>query len=89
MRPPSSFMPSIRLEEPSLNDPVYLEEILSEGAWKDWRALYRFVADKPFGSVACALEKVCASVDIYGAVELWSGILRSLRGGADETEKNN
>lgn len=88
-RPSSHFMPSVRLENPSLDNPVYLEEMLSEGAWRDWHILYRCVANEPFGDTACALEKVCSSTKIYGATALWLGILRSLQGGAYEATETH
>lgn len=78
------LMPSVRLEKPSFHDPVYLEEILSEGALPEWRELYRQIADHPFGETARTLEKVVASVKIYGATRLWQSLLKNLQGGLDD-----
>ncbi|MBI4125306.1 MAG: hypothetical protein HY466_05195 [Deltaproteobacteria bacterium] len=73
---------SIRLEKPAWDDPVFLEEVLDEGALSNWRELYRQVADRPFGEVAQALEKVLSSAAIYGATPLWRGLLKNLQGGS-------
>lgn len=77
----SFSMPSVRLDQARWEDPVYLEEILEEGELEDWRVLYRHVAEHPFGEIAGALEKVVRSVEIYGATNLWRGLLNNLRGG--------
>ncbi len=74
-------LPSIRLENADINDPVYLEELFSEGTLADWKDIYRIVSDRPFGETASAVEKVCSSVRIYGITKLWQGILRTVRGG--------
>src|SRR3989338_627476 len=58
-------MSSVRLETPSWNDPVYLEEILSEGSLREWRQLYRRIGDHPFGETTSALGRVLNSVEIY------------------------
>lgn len=73
-------MPSVRLKESLWKYPVYLEEVLSHGRLRDWKDLRRMIADRPFGAEAIALEKVLYSVDIYGTVSLWKGILGHLRG---------
>ena len=82
-KPVLQKMESIRLEKPSLEDPVYLEEILSEGGLREWRMLYHQVADHPFGETAKALEKVVCSVEIYGTTNLWRSLLKNLRGGTN------
>lgn len=71
---------SIRLEKPSLEDPVFLEELLMEGSLNDWKEIYQKIADQPFGPAADSLEKVLNSINIYGVTPLWNGILRNLRG---------
>lgn len=73
--------PSIRLQGANWKSPVYLEEILSDGNIADWRALYRRVADFPFGETADALARVLSASHIYGVTPLWQGLLRSVRGG--------
>ncbi|MBI2341354.1 MAG: hypothetical protein HYU98_01280, partial [Deltaproteobacteria bacterium] len=77
---PSAILsfPSIRLEGARQNDPAYLEEILSDGIWKDWKEIYRIISDRPFGGTSVALEKVCSSVKIYGVTCLWKGLLRQI-----------
>ncbi|OGQ67075.1 MAG: hypothetical protein A3F89_03030 [Deltaproteobacteria bacterium RIFCSPLOWO2_12_FULL_50_11] len=80
-------LPSIRMENSQMDDPVYIEEILSDGLWKDWQNLYQIIADHPFGDTAAAVEKVCDHANIYGATALWKGILYSLRGAFYETAK--
>lgn len=71
---------SMRLEKPSLEDPVFLEELLREGSLNDWKEIYQKIADHPFGSSSNALEKVLESTLIYGATPLWKEILRNLKG---------
>lgn len=78
---PVPLMPSVRLEKPSWEDPVYLEEILAEGNLREWRRLYRQVADHPFGEITRALEQVVRSVEIYGTTRLWKSLLSQLQGG--------
>jgi len=73
-------MPSVRLERASWDNPVYLEEVLSYGALREWKELRRKIADHPFGAEARALEKVLAATDIYGVTSLWKGILGYLQG---------
>lgn len=80
----ASSMPSVRLNNPALEDPVYLEEILVDGGLAEWRQIYLRIADHPFGETAQALERVVGSVSIYGASRLWKSLLNHLRGGADE-----
>ncbi len=75
------FLSSVRLEKAELNNPVYLEEVLSDGTWEDWKRLYQIISDRPFGDTAVVVEKVCSSVKMYGVAALWQGILRSIRGG--------
>lgn len=82
-----SFLSSVRLENPKLSDPTYLEEILSYGTWKEWHGIYWSITNKPFGAEAAALEKVCSSVKIYGAGALWKGLLHLARGASYETDK--
>lgn len=72
---------SIRLHHADWANPVYLEEILSDGSLSDWRALYRRVADFPFGDTAEALSRVLAAANIYGVTLLWRGVLRTVQGG--------
>lgn len=73
-------MASVRLVEPDLTDPVYLEEILGEGNLGDWRVLGRKIMDMPFGETAEALERVLRAQPIYGVTPLWIGLLRWARG---------
>ncbi|MDO8494388.1 MAG: hypothetical protein Q7S68_03530 [Deltaproteobacteria bacterium] len=75
-----STMPSIRLDKPDWHDPVYLEEILSDGGRHEWRELYLKLYDKPFGATADALEKIVGATKIYGATKLWEKLLKNLRG---------
>lgn len=84
-----AFLPSVRLRNAQLEDPAYLEEILSEGTWKDWQRLYEAIADRPFGATAEALEKTCSAVEIYGATALWKGLLGLVRGVPHAKEKTN
>lgn len=72
---------SVRLEDPSWENPVYLEEVLTEGGLDAWEELYRQIRDKPFGPTATVLEKVLSRVSIYGVTPLWTGLLRTVRGG--------
>ena len=78
---PDPSMTSVRLQTPSWEDPVYLEEVLSFGSLGEWRRLYHQIADYPFGEAAKALEKVVGSVEIYGATRLWRSLLNNLQGG--------
>ncbi|HBF11946.1 MAG TPA: hypothetical protein DDW49_00920, partial [Deltaproteobacteria bacterium] len=57
---------STRLSQSGWDDPVYLEEILSEGSLAAWGELYQKVSEHPFGPSAEALEKVLGSTEIYG-----------------------
>lgn len=77
---PDSVPQSVRLYHPSFEDPVYIQEILLEGTFDDWQRLYVCLADKPFGAVAQALDKVLLSEKIYGVTPLWQGILKNLQG---------
>lgn len=77
---PISLLPSVRLSETCLEDPVYLEEILSEGSLNQWGTIYQKIADQPFGPTAQALGRVLQSTNIYGVTPLWKGILNTLRG---------
>ncbi|MBI1870824.1 MAG: hypothetical protein HYS07_06500 [Chlamydiae bacterium] len=70
---------SIRLKSAYWNDPVYLEEILSEGTLQTWRKLYHRLKKKPMGPTALSLEKVLASVKLYGVISLWREILKKIR----------
>lgn len=72
---------SIRLRSVNWKNPVYLEEILSDGKIADWRVLYRQIAEFPFGETADVLLRVLESTQIYGVTSLWKGLLRSVRGG--------
>lgn len=72
---------SVRLHRADWANPVYLEEVLSDGSLSDWRALYHRVADFPFGDTASALARVLEASAIYGVTPLWQGILRTARGG--------
>ncbi len=73
----SALLASVRLRETRWSDPVYLEEVLSFGTLADWRVLYRYLHDRPFGPEARALEKVCQCTSIYGATPIWKDTLRS------------
>lgn len=77
---PDSLYQSVRLYDFSLEDPVYLQEILSEGTMDDWKKIHDSIVDKPFGSVAKALDKVLSAEKIYGVTPLWRGILKNLQG---------
>ncbi len=71
---------SVRLKTPRINDPVFLEELLSEGSLEEWRYLYQEILNRPFGSTANALEKVLSFTALYGVTSLWKGILRTVQG---------
>ncbi len=71
---------SIRLNEARWDDPVFLEEILSEGSLESWRELFRQLIDHPFGKIAEALSRVVNSTQIYGATPLWKGIINTIHG---------
>ena len=72
-------MSSVRLRESLWTDPVYLEEILSDGTLRDWKELRRKISDRPFGPEAIALERVLYATAIYGTTSLWKQILAHLR----------
>ena len=72
-------LPSTRLSHIQWSDPVYLEEVLSEGSLEAWRELYVQLADHPFGLVAQALQKVLAANLMYGITPLWKGLLHGLQ----------
>ncbi|MBI3541361.1 MAG: hypothetical protein HY073_04410, partial [Deltaproteobacteria bacterium] len=76
----SSLMKSVRLDQPNLEDPVYLEELLLEGSLEDWRRLYQKIMNEPFGSTAQTLQRTLSSTHIYGVTALWKGIFRGLQG---------
>lgn len=78
--PPTRQMASFRLSQPSWDDPLYIEEILSKGSFSDWKQIYQRISDKPFGPTATALSKVLEATQIYGITPLWRGILLNLRG---------
>ncbi len=78
---PSATRSSIRLQECDWSDPVYVEEILADGALADWKTLYHQIDDYPFGSTAAALERTLHATSMYGVTALWRGILQQLRGG--------
>lgn len=69
------LQPSTRLSQIQWNDPVYLEEVLSEGSLEAWGELYRELADHPFGPVADALKQVLNAGAMYGITPLWKGLL--------------
>lgn len=71
---------SIRLQSVRWDDPVWLEEVLSEGSTQNWKLLYHRIADHPFGETAAALAKVLGSVQIYGITPLWKGLLKRAQG---------
>lgn len=76
----TSLMPSIRIENPALDNPAYVEEILCEGSLEDWKAIYHCIIDRPFGPEAQALEQAIASTSAYGVIPLWRGLLQTVRG---------
>lgn len=80
-RPAPQPFYSVRLQNPAWDDPVFLEEVVSEGGLLEWRELYQHLADRPFGPTAQAVERVLASTQIYGATPLWKGLLMGLQGG--------
>lgn len=71
---------SIRLEKPQMTDPVFVEEILSDGSVQQWQLLYHEIFNFPFGKTVEALEKVLAGPHLYGITPLWRGILGSVQG---------
>lgn len=73
-------MKSVRLENPSLDDPAYLEEVLLEGSLNDWKQIYKEISDRPFGTTAEALKRVLSSTHYYGVTPLWSRILENFQG---------
>ena len=75
------IMPSVRLQTAGWADPVYLEEILTQGGVEEWQHLYHLIAEHPFGETAQALEKVVTFSHVYGASNLWRSLLVNLRGG--------
>lgn len=77
--PPLPFR-STRLTENDWTNPVFLEEVLTDGSIADWQELYHRLADRPFDVTARALETVLHATDIYGVTPLWKGILRQLQG---------
>lgn len=79
---PNKFIPSVRLQVAEWRDPVYLEEVLSEGGVEEWRHLYHLIAEHPFEDTAQALEKVVTFSYVYGATPLWRSLLNGFRGGA-------
>ncbi len=85
----SSLSPlsSVRLQEPRLEDPVFLEELLSEGTLEQWKQIYKEIAKRPFGPVANALERVLSFSKIYGVTPLWKGILREVMGFYEEEKQ--
>jgi len=78
--PLSPSFSSVRLDDPRLHHPVFLEELLTEGSLEEWRSLYQEIANHPFGSTADALKKVLSSTKIYGVTPLWKGILGNVQG---------
>lgn len=76
----SESMSSIRLSHPDWEDPVYLEEILAEGGLPEWKELYRRIREHPFSPTAEALAQTLSFASIYGAVPLWKGLLKNVRG---------
>lgn len=81
------LQPSTRLSQIQWNDPVYLEEVLSEGSLEIWRELYKQIYDFPFGATAQILKKVLNATKIYGITPLWKGILMSVQGFPDEKKE--
>ncbi len=75
------IMPSVRLEVAEWRDPVYLEEILTQGGVEEWRHLCHLITEHPFGETSKALEKVVTFSHVYGASNLWYSLLVNLRGG--------
>lgn len=73
-------MPSVRLDHPSWDDPVYLEEVLNFGGLSEWRELLDRIRDRPFGKTATSLEKVLVATPVYGATPLWQGVMQRCRG---------
>lgn len=71
---------SIRLDDAKMDDPVYMEEILSEGSLEQWQNLYCEINNYPFGETAEALAQVLTGPQLYGITPLWKGVLASLRG---------
>lgn len=71
---------SIRLQHIHWEDPVWLEEVLSDGGPTEWRLLYQRIADHPFGETAVALAQVLEFVQAYGVTPLWKGLLQRVRG---------
>lgn len=84
----TKYMPSVRLQAAGWGDPVYLEEILTQGGVEEWRRLYHLIAEHPFGETAKALEKVVTFSHVYGASHLWHSLLDNLRGGRRHEKEN-
>ncbi len=80
--PQQKLMSSVRLNQPQLHNPVFLEELLSEGSLDQWTLLYQMIADFPFGPVTFSLERVLSSTKIYGVTRLWKGILKGVQEGS-------
>ena len=76
---PPPIMKSVRFEPADLANPAYLEEVLLEGSLHDWRGIYEEIANRPFGTVAQALERVLSSSKYYGLTPLWMGLLRNVQ----------
>lgn len=76
----SPSLPSVRLQETDWQDPVYLQEVLADGSLSDWRMLHRFIAERPFGATAQALERVLTAEKMYGVTPLWGALLRQVQG---------
>lgn len=73
-------LPSVRLDKSLWDNPVYLEEVLSYGTLREWRELYRRIADHPFGPEAHALGKVLSATHTYGTTPLWTWMLKQRQG---------
>ncbi|MBI4211047.1 MAG: hypothetical protein HY540_00270 [Deltaproteobacteria bacterium] len=71
---------SIRFDDPQLESPAFLEELLSEGSWREWRVLHEAIKERPFGTVALSLGNVLASTKIYGVTHLWKNFLKREQG---------
>jgi len=88
MKPDASSDLSVRLNESNFDDPVFLEEVLSDGNLVEWKKLYDRLSEFPFGKTADALDRLLAHHYVYGSSLLWQAILESLQGGYVNVQKN-
>lgn len=78
---------SLRLNNPQLTDPTYIEEILGDGTLEEWKPLFDEVINHPFGQTAMSLHRVLASSRLYGITPLWRGLLCAAQGCSGNEDK--